>query len=646
MRVVDKQILKELENNFKKELKKGNSFFFDYILNNYLMNGLRFHLLFMKTGFINAMSKQEIQKLIISVRNTDNYDNQIIEDLVFIEYLMEKKSIYDEEIEKIYINNKKGLSIETLIGYIDHLKYGIDHFEELYGRKYPREILNSHFEHVLDCMDEFIDVIRKHAFPQTELNDNYSKVSEELVKRISKKGAMKDYLNTLMMELTKVKRIENYKVEEVIVEQVFKKSHNIEYWRKFEIYRDLNYQHHYNEISEEEELNIFKESGFIKSLSKELLHLDGTKDKDLYVDMELYKVRKILHPIYGDLSNNFEYKKGIFKIEQLLDLYKKIMKLMLEQQLKFEDGQKNILLKLGTKALLRRIGLNTREKDLLELLSFNIDDHQLSTHVVHSKPLIRASNVYYVSPYFIEHISAESCFDKILSTEVKIIGNYNDKKGYLFENQIKACFDKLNINLYQVAKDDKYDIPEIDGLFILEDYLFIFEAKATIKPVNMMEAYNNLRGKVYDGYKQLELRTRVLLNTEQRSVIGNKLGINLNEKKVAPFLLMNHYFFNGYQELQINFKELNNTHIPVIDFFTLKNSLESKKLPLWEYHKRSNSYKYSEVMYTNAEELYFYMLNQFNGLVAEEEPYYQITEEFILGSIAKSVNIYNNFKDF
>ncbi|MCU6792466.1 hypothetical protein OB236_10030 [Paenibacillus sp. WQ 127069] len=644
MRVIDRQILKELESNLKKELKKGDSYFIDYIVANYLKNGLKFHLLIMKSGFINAMSLQQILELISSILSKDNYDDQIIEDLVFIHYLMEKRNLYDAEIEQIYKGNKKGLSIEKLFGYIDHLKYGIDSYDELYGQKYPPEILNSHFEHVLDCMNEFIDVIRAYNIPQGEISNTYSKASEELCKRISKKGAIKSNLNTLMMELIRIKRIENYKHEEIIVDQVFNKSHNIHYWRKLEIYRDLNYQRQYNEIAEEKEIHLYKESGFIKELSKELLYMDESKDIDVYVEIEQYKVKQILQPLYGDLSNNFIYNKRSYNVEELLDVYKKILKLVLQQQLKFEDGQKNILLKYGAKGLLRRLGLANQEKDLLELFSFNIDDRRVPSHVVHSKPLIRVGQIYYIIPYFIENISVESCIDKILSTEVELITNNNDAKGYLFESQIKSYFEKLNINLYQIAKDDKYGIPEIDGLFVLDEYIFIFEAKATIKPANIMEAYNNLKGKVYEGYKQLELRTQVLLNIEQRDIIGKKIGINLNEKKVAPFLLMNHYFFNGYQELSFNFEELDSTHIPIIDFFTLKNSLEFKRLPFWEYHQRSDSYKYSEVTYTRADELYSYMLNQYNGLIAEEEPFYQITEEYIRALIAKPVSIYNNNK--
>lgn len=116
-------------------------------------------------------------------------------------------------------------------------------------------------------------------------------------------------------------------------------------------------------------------------------------------------------------------------------------------------------------------------------------------------------------------------------------------------------------------------------------------------------------------------------------MLENRTGISINEKEIFPFILVNHHFFNGYKELQKY--EHKDGFYPIIDFMTLKTIIKSKKIPVWEYRKRKNSYKRRMVDWSDGKELAMFLNNQFHGFISIEEPTYQILEDQIMFRIIK-----------
>lgn len=446
-----------------------------------------------------------------------------------------------------------------------------------------------------------------------------------------------------MTETFHVRRIKNYKKNNAIIDFVFIKNHTLPFWKRFELYRDLNFSKLINELDESEEFEISKKSGYIKLFSQEKVVIDFSKGIDFLVHKEIYNASKLLRPIYGELNNTlFMYKNKEYSISALLELYMGLLKISFKQFLKLENAEKKIVIKCGEKSLQRRMGLSEETHNLLQLLSIDLNNKQESAIQVSYKPLIRKGSVYYILPSFFEHISIKKCIDRILSNEVQLNVSQSNEKGYFFEKQVEEFFNQMNIKFSKVSRDECNGIPEIDGLFVLDDRVFIFEAKATVKPETIIEAYNNLQGKVREGFEQIKDRIETLKNVEKRRIIEQKTGINLENKKISPFILMNHFYFNGYQALLYNSSD-SESHIPIIDFLTLKNVLTEKKIPMWEYSEKTDCYKHVAVDYKNADDFYNYLLNQMSGLLNMEVPEYQITEDFIVSEIWKPVKICDDY---
>lgn len=143
------------------------------------------------------------------------------------------------------------------------------------------------------------------------------------------------------------------------------------------------------------------------------------------------------------------------------------------------------------------------------------------------------------------------------------------------------------------------------------------------------------------GYNQLIERTRTLMDGKKRKIIEEKTKIDLENKKLAPFILSNHSYFNGYRNLTF-IEDNKEIQIPIIDFRTLQKIITTKKVSLWTYDNKINKYRHSEKKYESAEELYAYLCDQIYGLIVEDSPTYQITEDSIAFKIVKPIEILIN----
>ncbi|BFH11898.1 hypothetical protein WJ0W_000148 [Paenibacillus melissococcoides] len=638
MRIVDPSAKKKLTSQLKKARENSPEELVRFIKTKYLEEGIHFHRLFMHSGFIYGMETHEINSIINELKREQV---NIREDLLFLEYLLRRKGYYDTEIRKLIKTNNRRISLEKLFEYLSvvHQTNLLDG-KTWDGVSYPSDILQSQFEHILDCFSEIIEVIKKYNIPSSEpkLDKLDMEICRKLYKLIVQKGAIKEHIYSIMTETYHVRRVQNYKYNDTVIDFVFIKTHSLPFWKRFELYRDLNFSQFINQLNKTEEFEIIEKSEFIKSFSQEKVVIDGSKGIDFFVCKSIYSASKLLNPIYGELHNTtFMYNDKEYIINDLLELYMGLLKISFQQSLKLENAEKNILLKCGEKSLQRRMGISPKMRDLLSLFSTDLDNEQESAFQVSYKPLIRKGNVYYIIPSFFEHVSIEKCLDRILSNDVKLNTIQSNEKGYFFEKQVADFFHQKKIKFSKVSRAEGDGIPEIDGLFVLEDHVFLFEAKATVKPETIIEAYNNLQGKVREGFEQIKERMEALKDAKKRSLIEENTGINIENKKISPFILMNHFYFNGYQGLLYDRNGIA-THVPIIDFFTLKNILTYKKIPMWKYTEK-NCYKHVSVEYKTADDLYHYMLNQMNGLLKEEEPEFQITDDYIVSQIWKPSKI-------
>ena len=444
-----------------------------------------------------------------------------------------------------------------------------------------------------------------------------------------------------MMESYKPQKIKDFVFEEKNFGTVYYCMNNPQYWPFLETYRDLNFIYLANkEIAVNEDLDLATKSDFLKtSHNNNVMHFDFAKGNQWMIERDIYQAYKMLSPMYGDRNNTFSYKAKKYKIDDLLNIYSTIQNYIEENRDglidTFEsDKDFNLISFFGEKALLRQLGLEKDKIELLELLSYDINGENKPS-LLSYKPLLRNKKIYYLLPSWFSHITLERALDKILSDEnlVKINLEEQLEKGLFFEDTIESFFKSCKIKFFKTKRDKENDIPEIDGMFIMDDYLFVFEAKASIKSENIIEAYNYLNSTLTKAKEQLDKRVNILSNDKIRTaIIEQKIQCKITDLKLFPFILVNHHFFNCYMDL---LNEADDDYYPIIDFSMLKDIITNRKVPYWEFNEKKGCYKRSELPLTTGQELEHYIKYQINGLVSCEQPTIQLLEDNIAFKIVK-----------
>ncbi|PEJ58820.1 hypothetical protein CN692_07540 [Bacillus sp. AFS002410] len=643
--------IKEIE-LFKEEINhwKNKKQILMFLKEGYEIKGQYFHKFFLHSACSMGIDIAVLTELLQFIKSIKKAEFRLIEkDIEYIIHLKERIQVYENEIKQIFQISSQKIHIEDIFNYLEYIKMNMNENNlSLDNNKFPMDILDSQFSHILSSFSTLIEVITKLNVPSRDkepslINNNCRYIYES----VAFKHSLKQMFLSLSVEHTKPIIEDNYETNGINYGKVYYSEDNLPYWSVFEKYRDLNFQSQSDNIisiSESEDI-MLKTKAMKEPLTNGVLRFDFAKAAENYAYKEVYTAYKLLIPIYGMKNTEFTLVKDNkkFQIEQMIEVYSCIYKLSLE--MRDQNYQNGFIKVLGEKKLMRILDLDKSKVDLIRLFSFDLDLMKGHPYLVSFKPLIKKGNIYYILPNWISNISIEKAFDKILSDDslVKINLINQRSKGELFEDSIESLFNVLNIPFVNLKQNARKGIHETDGMFMIGDYVFLFEAKATIKPENFVEAYNNLQGHLFKAYNQLIERIRSLESEVIREIIKKKSGIDLTGKKIVPFILLSHHYFNGYQELSLKLNE-ENSHIPIIDFLTLKNILESKSLPIWFYDEKKKSYLREEEdinTSTLGEKLNKYLLNQFKGLIVGEQPEFQLTQDNVMFRIVKSPRIHD-----
>lgn len=639
MELIDQKEIKHFRKLFLK--KKGSLDKIEFLKERYEAEGNLFHKILLHSGIIYNLSLKEIDELVDFV-NTLKLDisEEMKEDLLFLQYLLEKEFMYAKETDKYVEENLKSIRIEDTLSYLEYVKFNfIVNGISIDGEKYVSSIANSQYDHLLDSVPGIIECIRKYDIQNA--NKEARKLNaacKKLYQLEARRNSIRTFMNSVMMGLEKPRKIEKYVHGDRDFGTVYFMSSRPTYWPVLEIHRDLNFIY-YSELESSIQTSLAEETGYMNSfINGDMIKVDIENGIEWLVEKDVLREYKLISPMYGSTNNSFVYKNIEYKIIDLLNVYKALKRYNYKNNDLWMDNFKSngdigSIKVVGERALIRMLGLKYTEIELVRLLSFDIKGDENST-LLNYKPLIRSGSVYYLMSTWLEYVSFGRAIDKILSdyknVEVKLEGQ--DEKGILFENTVERFFRDCNISFFKLKKDDDNDIPEIDGMFILDEVLFIFEAKAAIKPETTMEAYNHLNSKLTLARDQLDKRLEVLKDKEKVKIIEEKISHDISGYKIVPFVLLNHHYFNGYNEL-IN--SLGDRYYPIIDFLTLKEIIEKRKVPIWKYDEKNAYYKRSDLQLSLGKELEAYINNQIDGLLSCEKPTFQLLEENIMFSISK-----------
>lgn len=642
-----------------KEFKKNTSTIFEYILESYKKDFKYFHRVFLHSGIVFLIDTKIYDLMIDFTDKNKQYDSYKV-DFLFLQYAINCYNSFDLEIEKL----KQEKSAENILAYFEYafsnIKVNNIGFEE---RSIPRKILLSQKSFILSNWASMVLELKNNFRGENKFS--FSSTFYNLyddIKPLTFKQSLKTHIVSFCMErytciLCEIEQKESsyylkcgsiytlptsgeFLDNLMSLKQIFLLVHNENFSKENEVYRDLNLNIYAEKLlTTEEDLEVGSLSDYIHyDKEKSFMHIKG-QNVDSYIKNKHRKeIDKELYLLYGDISKeSFEYNDTNYYISDLVDLLLKIEKYSnnyLQQNIENFDSKNRCFFDIvGLKKLFRILSLTEKEKNLINL--FISDIANVKGKELNNKPIIEVDELYYIFPSKLSDIGIETLVENILSHE-DIEKTLSIKKGYKFEENLELLFNKYEILFYKLNKDEIQDSPEIDGMFIYDDYLFLYEAKASVLPTNVMESYNYLNAILYNkAYKQLEKRIEYIL--ENKSIFEKKFNINVDENKILPLIMVNHGAMFGYKEF---YSERINKKIPILDIYTLKYFLENKTVLQWEYDSFTQEYSYKNVNKEfSATEFHDFLINPSQLLKKSKQGTIQFNEQGIGFFIVKELNI-------
>lgn len=488
---------------------------------------------------------------------------------------------------------------------------------------YDEEVIHSQCSHLISTLPTIIKFLKDEKLSFIgKVSSNNKKESSEIIRNLS------NYRSKTRM-ITEVISGGYTPIEYSYSESPDKYikwflQHNPKSWMALEVYRDLNYSYDYEVGYDKEDiletLNRAKAGNYDND--KGMLRIDFSRAEAHEHEKIFYKVTELLSLLYGGSETQFEYCNEIYTINDLITLSKKLL-------LKAKKIKRTV--SFGEKALIRSLGLTLIEKELLELFCFNIDDDSKNPRY---SPIIRKAPQYFLLPSHMKGFCFEKVIDKALSSSpVKVLLGKGKQKGHIFESNLETVIKDSGFSFGTIKRSEKNNIPEIDGLFLLDDdHLIVYEAKCSIKPEERVDAFSFMENHFVKAVDQLQ--KRVCFLTNQSDAAEERLHFSIKDKKIIPLIITNHSYFSGLGPIVYK-----GCHIHILDFLLFQEIIKNKVVPEWEYDKSSASYLRREVPLHTTPQILNALLRPTNNLKSIAKSRIQVQEGGVASFIAESPEI-------
>lgn len=255
----------------------------------------------------------------------------------------------------------------------------------------------------------------------------------------------------------------------------------------------------------------------------------------------------MLNFLYGSEDTEFIYQGNTFKISELLELAMALVKYAEQNDdVLNEKKPSSVLITMGSRQLLRRLGLHhtCNQKKLLDLLCFDLAQNK--HYQAGNKLLFKRNNLIYLLNSRIKSPTLIKVIDKILANEVTVMYPPKMDRGTYFEECLKKLFMDNAVPFWTVHRNADKEIPEIDGMFLIDDVIFVYEAKASVKPESLVEAFNFLKINLIKAQEQIRERIKMLkCDKVKRQFVEKQTGLSFEGKIIQPLIICNHMFFSG-----------------------------------------------------------------------------------------------------
>lgn len=638
------------------KLKKITTSKDDYLIEHYKKDYANFHRTFLHSGVALGLEEETFNKL-IDLMFELQIPKIILDDMYFFR---DKVKIY-KAIDNNIKENLKNFTAEEIIGFFEYSMSNMDINQISYDLKsYSTKVHASQRNFILShYYDILIELIQHTIFSKNQKKSfqNKQKFIYPTFNSIAQKYSLNGLLlsvcteqykpilssivvnqeNTMILSIYQDKEFhfpfkteQNTNELDNVINPLYMMFFTQSFWKPNQIQRDLTDKYlNTHRFDIEETINIMKESGCIRyDEQADTMYVNYTNKEKFFELKEKLDPEKILSQIYSIDDTTFMYNDRKYTIRELVDIY---LKIQTYADIQYSQNIKNFNFKShhyfdidGAKSFLRKIKLTARQNELLDLFLWDINNTTKNKKQNQFKPLLKIDNLLYLLPSLIQRLTLDTVIDSILSVS-EIEKTLSQKKGFNFEKILENFFLKNEIKFFKLEKDELTGSSEIDGMFLYNDSLFVYEAKASIIQQNVVEMYDYLHSTIYGkAYKQLIRRIDYI--TTHKTLIEKKFDIRIDTTKIYPMIVMNHATYTGYQGFSISSIQ---KEVAIVDYRLLKYTIEKKQSINWSFNDSDKKYKMIEKELIRAEDFYSYLQKPYRNLQSLDTPTIQITENGI-----------------
>lgn len=203
------------------------------LINRYLDEGLDFHGIFLRSRIYLKSDRYLLKKLASGINKSNlDYKQDFITDFIFLDYVMRQHELYLEQCENIIKSWNNKIYAEDLLFFMEYLLDLIESGRPFFGMENNKKLTESHLGHMISCVDVLIDLINKVPVKFSLREPTVlKKQCEELFQPLSYLKKIRDIFDEISVCFAKPSR----------GDELWYLQHTCDYWRKMEIYRDLNY---------------------------------------------------------------------------------------------------------------------------------------------------------------------------------------------------------------------------------------------------------------------------------------------------------------------------------------------------------------------------------------------------------------------
>lgn len=564
------------------------------------------------------------------------------------EYLLFEFSAMDRYEEKARAS-AKGISAEDVLCFLEYacVRMLVKHIS-VDGKSYPEDVINSQHEHLLSILPSLIKFLIESGVPfEGERSCKKQGVSKSIIESMSHVFSIEQHV----VEVLKGGYVPRHPCfllnkYDLMVEQEDSIVDECKYFlerqpvifNKLETYRDLNYGLEFAHENDEEKLfSLMESSGFSKYDSgMDCLYFDFGKGDAFNEEVHFYKVSEVLRQMYGSLNLRVEVEKEGYSLYELVDFSRKIYRLAKSCNEKNKSNLKakksGFILTRGRKSLVREFSLNHRTGRLLDIFCVDLEKGKVSD--VANLPLFSANGLYYLVP---SHV-VELCFEKVVDKAVTRPGvtvrfPAREKKGGVFEKKIMDLFSKAGHVCSSVKRNERKKVPEIDAIVDFKgEFLFLIEAKCTIKPESRFESFSFIENHLSKAVEQLSTRFDFL--TKRSGEAEERLPFGIQGKKILPIIVTNHSYFTGMKLVAES-----GVAVHCIDVGLLEKIVSCGFIPCWSYVEGEGGYFMKERRLKSGGDFVNALIDPVSNLNGMAGPTVQVSEHGVAFEIFKPVKI-------